>query len=200
MVDCGGAPCVYRNVLSLAICKPAIRSTCEEGDWLLGFGSKTRLQERLIYIAQITNKYSNGDYYREKRLKSRPDNIYRWTRNRRLVWEKGSLFHENGNISDIGVYPEYKRANVLISSNFRYFGEEGTDYYKVRFSTLGNAIQKLKRGHRVRHSEALASDMSNLIKWAWKSYDKRKIGEPSDSDKSANCSRIEGVLSECECY
>lgn len=53
MVDAGGAPCVYRNVLSLAICKPAIRSTCKEGDWILGFGSKNRLGERLINIAQM---------------------------------------------------------------------------------------------------------------------------------------------------
>jgi Nucleotide modification associated domain 2 len=35
--DNGGAPCVRHGLLSLAICKPMIRKTAEEGDLTFGF-------------------------------------------------------------------------------------------------------------------------------------------------------------------
>lgn len=197
MVDSGGAPCVYRNILSLAICKPAIRSTCEIGNWVLGFGSKTRLGERLIYIAEITEKYKKGEYYRIRRYQSRPDNIYQWTRSGHLTWKQGAQFHEGGYQPDIGVHPQYKSANVLISNNFKYFGAAGTDAYKETFPTLGKAIESLKQGHRVKHSEELANDIVNLINWAWKKYSARKIGSPTDADRSANCSKCEGSVIVC---
>ncbi|MCC6277283.1 MAG: hypothetical protein IT289_05135 [Oligoflexia bacterium] len=54
-VDSGGAPCVFRGTLSLAICKPAIRSSCTVGNWIFGFGSKKKC-EKLIYIAEIRSK------------------------------------------------------------------------------------------------------------------------------------------------
>jgi Nucleotide modification associated domain 2 len=38
--DNGGAPCIVDGVLTLAICKPGIRSTAEKGDWLFGFGGQ----------------------------------------------------------------------------------------------------------------------------------------------------------------
>ncbi|MCB1128636.1 MAG: hypothetical protein KDM81_19225, partial [Verrucomicrobiae bacterium] len=64
--DNGGAPCVYRRLLSLAICKPMIRRTAEVGSLVFGFGGK-RLGERLIYVARITEKPEVGAYYREAR-------------------------------------------------------------------------------------------------------------------------------------
>ena len=36
-VDDGGAPCLRDGILSLAICKPAIRSAAEPGSLVLGF-------------------------------------------------------------------------------------------------------------------------------------------------------------------
>jgi hypothetical protein len=57
IVDNGGAPCIRGGLLSLAICKPMIRSTAEPGDLIFGFaaGSLDR-NNRLIYIARITSK------------------------------------------------------------------------------------------------------------------------------------------------
>jgi Nucleotide modification associated domain 2 len=37
--DNGGAPCVRHGLLSLAICKPMIRKTAEEGDLTFGFAA-----------------------------------------------------------------------------------------------------------------------------------------------------------------
>jgi hypothetical protein len=55
VADNGGAPCVFRNLLSLAICKPKIRKSAKKGALIFGFGGKD-YQERLIYIAHVTSK------------------------------------------------------------------------------------------------------------------------------------------------
>lgn len=74
----GGAPCVQDRLLSLAICKPMIRSTAEpEEDLIFGFAANSlHCDNRLIYIARIEEKVRNGDYYREKRFADRGDRVY----------------------------------------------------------------------------------------------------------------------------
>ena len=56
MFDSGGAPCVHRNLLSLAICKPSVRASANVGDWIFGFGAKSTIGEKLIYVAEVTDK------------------------------------------------------------------------------------------------------------------------------------------------
>src|SRR3989449_5973689 len=76
--DDGGAPCVQDGLLSLAICKPMIRSTAEVGDLIFGFAAKSLFGDnRLIYIAWVTDKKSEGEYYLNKRFSGRGDRIYR---------------------------------------------------------------------------------------------------------------------------
>ncbi len=120
----GGAPCVMGGLLSLAICKPKIRKAAGRQDWLFGFGAQ-RLGERLIYVAEVTDKQYQGNYYRRPEFADRPDRIYEW-RGEMLRWRSGSCFHPAGKWAhkDIGDYPRYERAYVLLSSNFRYFGKE----------------------------------------------------------------------------
>src|SRR2546430_139428 len=82
-VDNGGAPCVVKSLLSLAICKPAIRRSATEGDLIFGFGANPDpMSNRLIYIAEVSKdskELTNGDYYRLPRYALRPDCIYEWT-------------------------------------------------------------------------------------------------------------------------
>src|SRR5882762_4837638 len=76
VVDSGGAPCVWNNVLSLAICKPKIRKNAAKGSLVFGFGGKD-YEERLIYIAKVTMKLEDTAYYRQRKYARRPDCIYR---------------------------------------------------------------------------------------------------------------------------
>lgn len=56
-VDDGGAPCVEKGLLSLAICKPMIRSSAQIGDIIVGFAANSlHSDNRLIYIAEVTDK------------------------------------------------------------------------------------------------------------------------------------------------
>ena len=64
--DDGGAPCVTGDLLSLAICKPMIRSTAEMGDLIFGFvADSLHKDNRLIYVACVTRKLCEGKYYKD---------------------------------------------------------------------------------------------------------------------------------------
>lgn len=72
--DNGGAPCVDGgHLLSLAICKPFIRTTAAVGDLIFGFASnRLSADNRLIYIARVTTVEADGDYYEKARAQRRP--------------------------------------------------------------------------------------------------------------------------------
>lgn len=175
MVDSGSGPCVTDRLLTLAICKPKIRASGRIGDWVFGFGSKTTLGSRLIYIAEITDKLNNGEYYRMKAYQHREDCIYQWN-GERLEWKPGSRHHINGSRKDIGD-PPWNQASVLVSEDFRYFGCEGTTDYMTQYPVLARAIEKLGQGHRVNHGELVEKELDKLRLEMWEKYpDQMKIG------------------------
>lgn len=160
-VDNGGAPCVYDNILSLAICKPGIRLSAVTDDWIIGFGAKSTIGERLIYIAQMTDKIEDGRYYKLDQYFDRPDCIYRWDeKNKIYYWKQGKSYHQDG--SELK-YDLGKSTNVLISDRFIYFGSSGTDSYKEKYSILKEAIEGLRQGYRVNHSKILFEELRLLI-------------------------------------
>jgi hypothetical protein len=61
--DDGGAPCIDgADLLSLAICKPFIRTTARKGDLIFGFaGKRLDRDNRLIYIARVTDVLTDGE-------------------------------------------------------------------------------------------------------------------------------------------
>lgn len=181
-VDDGGAPCVQDGVLSLAICKPMIRSTADVGNLIFGFAANSlHSDNRLIYVAKVTETSDNGDYYRAVRYARRPDRVYRW-RGGGFEWRSGALYHGPKHLKhDLGKHPEYPRARVLLSSDFRYFGADGTADYKSRFPSVRGAVEGLGRGHRVRHRERLATKLTELADSIWASTARRDIGHQSSS-------------------
>jgi hypothetical protein len=165
--DDGGAPCVFNKILSLAICKPKIRSTISINDWLIGFGGKTTIGERLIYVAKITDKIFNGDYYKEVEYFDRPDCIYRWDKkDYKYVWIKSKQYHRNGEFleHDLGnAINNYNSANVLLSNDFSYLGREGTDHYKMTYPNIKELVENLYQNHRNKYSQELDSELRKLI-------------------------------------
>lgn len=195
--DNGGAPCVTPSLLSLAICKGQIRATAQEGDWLFGFGGRGTIGERLIYIALVTEKMTDGTYYAATKHQRRLDSIYEWHGDE-LRWKANSKFHEGGSVADIGL-PPHKEAAVLLSNEFRYFGEAGTEDYKDRYPILATAIYKLGQGHRVNHSPELENELTELRNETWGNYERTNIGRPTDSDLTQSCNRIDGPLARGSC-
>lgn len=166
-VDDGGAPCVQNGLLSLAICKPMIRSVASEGDILLGFATnELGGDNRLVYAAKVTQKLGGKDYYSGQKYSGRADCIYSWNEGSH-VRKVHAKFHGNlGDLRhDLGQPPDYKRAWVLLSNgleNFRHFGTGRPEDYKKNNPYLKSEIESLTQGHRVNHDPALRRELERL--------------------------------------
>jgi Nucleotide modification associated domain 2 len=188
--DSGGAPCVERGLLSLAICKPMIRKMAREGDLIFGFAAKSlHPDNRLIYVARVTKAVRDGQYYQKRQYFRRPDCIYRQS-GRRFMWKRSSAYHGPKDLShDLGLFPDYPRANVLLSRNFRYFGKSGTSEYKSKFRRVGRAVENLGRGARVHHNDELRRELQNLAKWLWQETNRKVLGQPTNAPSRHRCLR-----------
>lgn len=184
-VDDGGAPCVQDGVLSLAICKPMIRRVAEEGDIVIGFAANSLYPDnRLIYVARVTAKLPNGDYFRSAKYADRGDCIYEW-RDGRFVVRPDALYHGSlGDlVHDLGQHPGYPKADTLLSRQFCYFGASGSDAYKTSFPLVAAAVEALGRGHRTHHDPALAAELHRMAKWSHALDGARIQGEPKDTPR-----------------
>ena len=76
MNDDGGAPCVHDGLLTLAICKPMIRTAARIGDLIFGFAanrmssSSRATDNHLIYVARVEKRLAGRDYYGDSRFAS----------------------------------------------------------------------------------------------------------------------------------
>jgi len=189
--DDNGAPCVQDGLLSLAICKPMIRKKAQPEDLIFGFAANSlRADNRLLYIARITGKVRNGDYYVDKRFAGRPDCIYERCGSR-FVQRAGALYHGSPAdlVHDLGGHPDYPRAHVLLSTDFRYFGARGTAEYKSRFPLIREAVERLGRGQRVHHDQALRNDLQALRRQVWQETHRMVAGPPTSAPRRVECHR-----------
>jgi hypothetical protein len=167
--DDGTAPCVEDGVLTLALCKPAIRATAAVGDTLVGFAAKSMCRDqRLVYAAVVTARVEGGAYYRERRWRRRRDCAYAW---------RGGAFVPRGGTAaavapedlrnDLGAPPAYVRANVLVSDNYRYFAETRPADYREEFPQIARFVDALGQGHRVNLGERLRDEFERYLAALW---------------------------------
>src|SRR5215469_393036 len=199
-VDGGGAPCVEGRLLSLAICKPRIRTGAQKGDWIFGFAANSLdPANRLIYIAEVTDKEIDGRYYRDPKYSGRSDRIYRWDGDR-YERRARALYHDHDQDlpHDLGEAPTFPRAQVLLSKDFRYFGSSGTADYKTAYPLVKDAIERLGRGERVNHPEKLRDQLLSLREWTWSRFQTKVCGKPHRPPDRTACHRSQscGVIDE----
>jgi Nucleotide modification associated domain 2 len=190
-VDSGAAPCVVRGLLSLAICKPMIRTKAKAGDLIFGFAANSLNRDNpLIYAARVTGKLPNGEYYKWSRYAGREDRIYRFKHGRFIRREDAQHhFRASDLVRDLGAGPEYWRACVLLSTDFRYFGKAGSDEYKTKFHRVRRAVEQLGRGYRLHHSDALRDELFAMEDWVWRSTRTKKSGPPTNALSRQACHR-----------
>src|SRR5262245_19678539 len=136
--DDGTAPCVESGLLSLALCKPAIRATAAVGDTVVAFAAKSMYRDqRLVFAAEVTAKAVDGAYYRTSAWSRRRDAVYRW-RNGAFERRRDAAIaiSDEDMANDLGDAPTYPRAAVLLSENFRYFGDTRAEDYRSDFPSL----------------------------------------------------------------
>ncbi len=162
--DRGGAPCApppragEAPLLSLAICKPAVRRTAQPGDRILGLTSRV-LEQRdgypplsVIYTARVTEVADATAYYApQSPYRSRPDCIYRYEA------ETGELIHtgESGlhadprhRRRDLGREGIFENGRVLLCREFTYLGADAL-VLPARLTRLREMASALGQGHRV---------------------------------------------------
>ena len=182
--DRGGAPCApppladESPLLTLSICKPAIRRTAQPGDRLLGITSRALVDREgypacaVIYAARVARALDFGAYYlAENGFAGRPDCVYA------LDAETGELRHGGRTrlhaepaylARDLGVEPLYRNARTLLCEEFRYFGK-GAVVIPARLPLLRQVAESLGQGHRVFEDGGPESrELDGLFRMLWK--------------------------------
>lgn len=188
--DNGGAPCISGGrLLSLAICKPTIRRKARCGDLIFGFAANSmKRNNALLYVARVTANLCDGEYYKSARYRRREDCVYAFKAGR-FSWRKDASHHGPQHLShDLGHYPDYPKACVLLSSDFRYFGKSGSAEYKSRYPLVAEAVETLGRGQRSLLAPQLRDELLMMAKWVWKNS-KKKMGQPSSASSRGICHR-----------
>lgn len=202
-VDDGGAPCVSGGVLSLAICKPAIRSTAMRGNVILGFAANSLYRDNcLVYVARVTKNLDGRKYFSKSPYAARPDCIYRWD-GRRFEWKSDSRFHLPSDLAhDLGRAPGYKRAKVLLSEgseNFRYFGPNSPLDYKQRYRSLKSLVEGLGQGHRVNFESELREELRRFIQQLCATPSAYRETAVPDTPCRDKCSRADEDFATIDC-
>lgn len=190
--DNGGAPCIFRNLLSLSICKPHIRTSAQIGDWILGFGGKSRpeLCGRLIYIAQVTAIEENGEYYARAQYRRRPDCIYQRI-STGYAYVEGSHYHGPEDIEhDLGAKPHFDRARILLSNRFCYFGAKQGPLLDAAITEIYNG---LPRDYVKHHAPDIRARLECFIASVFEQFGLGKHGSPTHGDMAMKCHQSEGV-------
>src|SRR5579875_2230297 len=138
--DRGGAPCAppprdgEDALLTLSICKPAIRRTAQVGDRIIGVTSRALVEREgypagaVIYAAVVTGAVDFGAYYAaDSGFQHRPDCVYVLDPETGVIEHAGrTRLHEEHAYAepDLGRAPLYRNARTLLCAEFRYFGSE----------------------------------------------------------------------------
>jgi hypothetical protein len=184
--DDGTAPCVENGLLSLAICKPGIRSTAQVGDTLIGVAAKSMCaDQRLVYAAVVTRKLADGAYYRDRAWRNRRDCVYAW-RNEGFHLRRDAVIAINADemTNDLGEPPAYKHAQVLLSDNYRYFAETRPADYRTEYPALARMIDQLGQGHRVHHGDRLRDEIERYLAHLWSTTRSARVNWPPKSPRA----------------
>ena len=165
--DSGFAPCVTANMCTLACCKPKIRKNAHEGDWVLGTTPKKHGPCRLVYLMRVDSALKFADYYRDRRLRRRADNIYYPLSDGRYE-QKQNPWHKHAHKKK-----DTSLDRVLLSREFVYLGGKAVDIpptYKTFVHT--------RQGHRVFGKRPLELEkIVSFRKWAF-SPGTGRLGKP----------------------
>jgi hypothetical protein len=167
-IDDGAAPNPFGGMCSLAICKPGIRRSASEGDWVAGLGSKNSpsgdLSGHLVYAMRVEEVLSLRDYDLQapSRWPRRIPNL----RGADLSDRLGDCIYDysRGNPSQrLSVHGRQNRdtdlggENVLISWDFYYFGR-----WAIKLPSDLRPICHQTQGHR---SDSNAPYRDNFLSW-----------------------------------
>ena len=96
-------------------------------------------------------------------------------------------FHTGSGHLKRDVGHDFESAFVLLSKDFRYFGNKSTADYKTKYPNLKKLIEGLTQGHRNHLNPELRKELLQLKDEMWKKNKRMKIGNPSDVGSRLAC-------------
>lgn len=160
--DYGFASNPFGGFLTLATCKPKIRSAAEVGDILMGTGAVKNVGVgKLICAARVTEIVDTETYDKEERFavkrpvvgqgaeRQRGDNVYSRVDGK---WHQiTNPFHDEANLAT-----DLSSLRVLVCADFWYFGNKAVDLsaYFPEVVKKGPGCKYTRDVHRVRQVEA----------------------------------------------
>ncbi len=199
--DYGFAPNPYFGICTLATCKPKIRSGCQIGDWVIGFGgSNLPTKNKLIFIMEVSEKMSFDEYWEDSRfLIKKPrfdksikycygDNIYH--HNEAGEWIQENSHHSYGDrINEKNLKTDTGRTDqVLISNNYWYFGDEALEL-EERFKCF---LPKCRDCKKFSDDKSIRI-FKQLVDYLSQNYDKGMNGIPYTQKKKVKFTTYKGA-------
>lgn len=184
--DLGFAPNPFHGVCTLAACKPRIRETAQEGDYVIGTGSaKPELRSHLCYWMRVSEIITFDEYWNDLRfLRKRPvmrgsllqrygDNIYHIDPSTKNYVQDDS-FHSypNGVLCKKNLERDTGRTDrVLVSFDFTYWGRLGPKFPEDLKDFVMPGV-----GHKCRFTD---EEQQRLLTWVLGLPERGYIGEPA---------------------
>ena len=206
--DFGFAPNPFHGACTLACCKPAIRSTAQVGDWIVGMGgSKLKAAGQCAFAMQVTQTMSFEEYWADPEFcAKRPvrngsrkmmigDNIYS-RENEDVAWEQLNSHHSqpDGRPDASNIERDTSTNRVLISKHFIYFGEGAPE-------VPGGILEAIGYENRIGHRVYPLVEAEALLDWVVSECEgdfNRVVGDPfqfrlSGARYSVGSNRIENL-------
>ena len=154
--DFGFAPNPFQGVLTLATCKPKIRSIAQVGDYLIGNSNKAT-GNKLIYMAKVDEVLTFDQYWMDFRFQNKKavmngsfktlygDNIYH--RDETGKWIQANSHHsfEQGHENHVNLLHDTGTTDrVLVCRRFIYLGASMIDVSGMFPQCIGHY-----RGHHI---------------------------------------------------
>ena len=180
--DDGAAPNPFWNYCTLVICKPVIRRTAKEGDWVIGTGSVNGrqngelkdFQDHLVYAMKITRVMTLAEYDKwcakntPKKIPDMSSDDFRRRAGDCIYDFSSGKSPKTRNSVHSGFSPDRDLGgkNALVSDWFYYFGEKPVPIGKKYLELV-----KRNQGHK-RIQGPLAEE---FIAWLEGKYTKNRV-------------------------
>ena len=168
VIDDGTAPNPYGGTMTLAICKPAIRRTCQTGDVIVGLDARGAV----CFVMKVTEKLTLADYW--KRVHAEPKLLVKVPRQHKDLSEAryGDAIYDftssdteivqlRGAHSEESMDRDLRGGYAALSSHFIYAGDNPI--------LLPGSLQKLVQGNMMpgqgHHSKVNQPYLEVFWKW-----------------------------------
>lgn len=170
--DFGFAPNPFHGICSLATCKPLIRKTANEDDWIFGLGGgHLKATGRCVFAMKVTSKITFNEYWSNPLYNDKKpvrngskrmvvgDNIYYFDSSTE-IWHQAHSHHSHpdGSLNEYNRIRDTKTSSVLLSTHFYYFGSSAPFIPQTVLKSLN---YKNSRGHK----KYTLSETDDLISW-----------------------------------